>query len=102
MEEVLREYEILAKGNIKLEVFDPKIDSEEEEWAQKYGIASFGLPNGENFYMGMVALLLDQEVAIPFFDPRREKFLEYDISQALMGLNQVRPPEIGILTSLDS
>ncbi len=101
VEEVLREYEILAKGNIKLEVFDPKIDSEEEEWAQKYGIASFGLPNGENLYMGMVALLLDQEVAIPFFDPRREKFLEYDVSQALMGLNQVRPPKIGILTSLD-
>ena len=101
VEEVLREYEYLADGNIKLEVFDPKIDSEEEEWAQKYGLASFALPNGENFYMGMVALLLDQEIAIPYFDPRREKFLEYDISQALMGLNQLQPPKIGVLSSLN-
>ena len=101
VEEVLREYEYLAEGNVKLEVFDPEIDSEEEEWAQKYGLASFALPNGENFYMGMVALLLDQEIAIPYFDPRREKFLEYDISQALMGLNQLQPPEIGVLSSLN-
>ncbi len=101
VEEVLREYEFLADGNVKLEVFDPEIDSEEEEWAQKYGLASFALPNGENFYMGMVALLLDQEIAIPYFDPRREKFLEYDISQALMGLNQLQPPEIGVLSSLN-
>lgn len=101
VEEVLREYEYLADGNVKLEVFDPEIDSEEEEWAQKYGLASFALPNGENFYMGMVALLLDQEIAIPYFDPRREKFLEYDISQALMGLNQLQPPEIGVLSSLN-
>ncbi len=101
VEEVLREYEYLADGNIKLEVFDPKIDSEEEEWAQKYGLASFALPSGENFYMGMVALLLDQEIAIPYFDPRREKFLEYDISQALKGLNQLQPPKIGVLSSLN-
>lgn len=101
VEELLDEYVHLAKGNMKLEVFDPQPDSEEEEWAQKYGIAQVGLPSGESFYFGMVGLLLDQEVSIPFFDLRREKFLEYDISQAILTLNTPQAPKIGILTSLN-
>ncbi len=101
IEELLREYAHLADGAVKLETFDPEPDSEEEEWAQKYGISQVRLPNGESFYLGMTALLLDQEVSIPFFDLRREKFLEYDISQAILSLNTTKSPKIGILTALN-
>ncbi|MBF0279220.1 MAG: Gldg family protein [SAR324 cluster bacterium] len=100
IEELLGEYVHLANDSIKLEVFDPEPDSEEEEWAQKYGISRVGLPSGDSFYLGMVALLLDQEVSIPFFDLRREKFLEYDISQTILSLNTPKAPKIGILSSL--
>ena len=101
IEELLSEYVHLADGAVKLETFDPQPDSEEEEWAQKYGISQVRLPNGESFYLGMTALLLDQEVSIPFFDLRREKFLEYDISQAILSLNTTKAPQIGILTALN-
>lgn len=99
VEDLLGEYANLAEGKIKLEVFDPKPDTEEEEWAGKYGISQVNLPNGETFYLGMVVLLLDQEVTIPFFDLRRERFLEYDVSQVIMSVNTSQAPKIGILTS---
>ena len=35
VEELLEEYETLSKGKILLEIYDPKPDTEEEEWAQK-------------------------------------------------------------------
>lgn len=101
IQELLDEYESLANGHIKLETFDPKPDTEEEEWARKYGVSEVALPSGENFYMGMVALFLDQEVSIPFFDGRREQFLEYDISQAILGLKTAEPPKVGILSSMN-
>ncbi len=101
VEEILQEYALLSKGKIKLESFDPKPDTEEEEWAQKYGIGQVGLPNGNTFYFGMVALMLDQEMAIPFFDSRRQEFLEYDISQALLKVSNTQAPKIGILTGIN-
>ena len=37
---------------------------------------------------------------MPFFDPTKEVFLEYDIAKLLYELNQTHKPEIAILTSL--
>ncbi|MGD9309732.1 MAG: Gldg family protein, partial [Desulfosarcina sp.] len=34
----LSEYEYFGKGKIAIEIYDPKPDSEEEEWAIKYGM----------------------------------------------------------------
>lgn len=99
VEDLLEEYAALANGKIKLEIFDPEPDTEAEEWAEKYGISRVGLPSGESFYLGMVVLLLDREVTIPFFDIRREKLLEYDISQALLAASTLQATKIGILTS---
>jgi ABC-type uncharacterized transport system involved in gliding motility auxiliary subunit len=36
--EFLSEYEHASSGRLKVEEYDPKIDSDEEEWAQKYGL----------------------------------------------------------------
>ncbi|MBF0287717.1 MAG: Gldg family protein [SAR324 cluster bacterium] len=101
IKELLEEYSYLSSGKIKLEVFDPKPDTEEEEWAEQYGISPIALPNGDHLYLGMIALLLDQEVVIPFFDMRREEFLEYDISQAILTVNNPQSPKIGIISSLN-
>ncbi len=101
IKELLEEYSYLSDGKIKLEIFDPKPDSEEEEWAEQYGISRIALPNGDHLYLGMVALLLDLEVVIPFFDMRREEFLEYDISQAILSANNPKSPKIGIISSLN-
>ena len=52
----LSEYEHFGKGKISVEIYDPKPDSEEEEWAIKYGMKGISLPTGEQVYMGLVAL----------------------------------------------
>jgi len=42
----------------------------------------------------------EKTLAIPFFDPAREAFLEYDIAKLLYELNQTRKPPIGVISSL--
>ena len=91
MREVLEEYENLSSGRITLESFDPKPDTEEEEWAERYGINAVTLPQGSRLYFGVVVLMLDQEMTLPFFDPRRERFLEYDLTQAIYKVSQTGP-----------
>ena len=59
--ELLKEYQTISSEKITLEVFDPKPDTEEEEWAIRYGIEAPKLPNGESIF-GATFLQVDQEV----------------------------------------
>ena len=98
--ELLGEYQEIASGKITLEVFDPKPDTEEEEWATRYGIKAPKLPNGDSIFFGATFVQVDQEVTIPFFDPRRQEFLEYDITLAIHRVNETKLPKIAIWTDL--
>ena len=101
VQELLEEIEAISGGNVTVEVFDPKPDSDEEDWAQKYGISPVTLPSGTPLYFGAVILVLDQEVALPFFDPRRERFLEYDLTLAIHKASLTQAEKVGILSSLN-
>lgn len=96
--ELLKEYAYYADGKINLEVIDPKPDTEEEEWANKDGIAQIPLPSGEMFYMGAVVRPGNQSVKM--FDPRRESFLEYDISEMILRSTNPGKKTVGVLSSL--
>ena len=98
--ELLSEYQKIASGKIILEVFDPKPDTEEEEWATRYGIEAPKLPNGDSIFFGATFLQVDQEVTIPFFDPRRQEFLEYDITLAIHRVTKTKLPKIAVWADL--
>ena len=98
--ELLAEYVNRSGGRVVLEIFDPKPDSEEEEWAERYGLGGAQLPQGTRLYHGMVMLSGGREAAIPFFDPRRERFLEFDLSEALTRVGRDSQPTLGIISSL--
>ena len=98
----LEEYEHSSKGKITVEVYDPKPDSEEEEWAVKYGIRGFNLPTGEKIFLGLVALSADQEQTIPFLDPTREIHLEYDITRIISRVQTNKKPRIGLMSGLNA
>jgi gliding motility-associatede transport system auxiliary component len=99
--ELLHEYESATPGHrLRLEVYDPAPDTEDEEWATRYGLNPARLPNGNSLYFGLVAVAADHEANIPFFDPRREKFLEYDISEAITRVQEAKQPKIGVLSYL--
>ena len=101
VQELLEEYETLSNSKVVLEVLDPKPDTEEEEWAQKYGIKHITLPSGNTVYFGAVVSMLDQEMLLPYFDQRREKFLEYDISQSIQKVSATSIPKVGLLSVLN-
>ena len=54
----LSEYQHYGKGRITVEVIDPKPDSEEEEWAIKYGLKAISLPGGEQVYFHCLEQLM--------------------------------------------
>ncbi|MDB5314993.1 MAG: transporter [Rhodospirillales bacterium] len=99
---MLEEYASLSNGRIRLEFHDPEPFSETEDRALAYGLQ--GVPidqSGEQVYFGLAGTnLLDDERTIPFFQPERERFLEYDLTRLVYELSNPRRPTIGVMTSL--
>lgn len=100
VQDFLSEYEQKSNGRITIETYDPKLDSEEEEWAETYGMKSITLPTGERVYLGLVAMAADQEELIPFIDPTREASLEYDITRAISRVQNPDKLTIGIISGI--
>lgn len=102
VEELLRQYERLAGGNVRLEVFEPEQFSPEEDTAVGYGIQ--GIPAsaaGDVLYFGLAGTnSTDDEDIIPFFTPGREAFLEYDLSKLVFNLSRPKKTLIGLISSL--
>ncbi len=100
--EMLREYASVANGKIKLEFYDPEPFSDTEDRALAYGMQ--GVPidqSGEQVYFGLAASnLLDDERTIPFFQPERERFLEFDLTKLIYELSNPTRPILGVLSSL--
>lgn len=104
VKDLLKEYENNSKGALKLEILDPKLDSDEEEWALKYGLRRVSLsqsPDSEGFfYFGIVAESLDQNTSLPVVDISRERYLEYDVSQLIYQVLHPQKKVIGIISTL--
>ena len=99
--DLLREYKRAGKGNVVLETYDPKQDSEEEEWAQKYGVEpQQANPFGAPIYFGLVIVCDTQELTIPGFDPRLESKLEYEITRTIARVVWPERPVVGVLSSI--
>ncbi|WP_198374872.1 GldG family protein [Neoroseomonas rubea] len=99
---MLEEYVAVSGGRVRLEVFDPEPFSETEDRALAFGLQ--GVPvdqSGEQIYFGLAGLnLLDDERTIPFFQPERERFLEFDLTRLVYELSNPRRPAIGVMSSL--
>ena len=99
--DLLREYKRAGNGSVELETYDPKQDSEEEEWAQKYGVEpQQANPFGAPIYFGLVVVCDTQEQTIPGFDPRMESKLEYEITRTITHVVWPERPVVGVLSSI--
>ena len=96
----LEEYEHASKGAVHVEMYDPKADSDEEEWAWKYGLKRIQAPGGEQVYCGLVFIAADQEESIGLLDPTREELLEYDITRIIHRLQSPGRKVVGIVSGL--
>ena len=102
VQNLLKEYELAGNGHVALEAYDPKPDSDAEEWAQRYGVEPQNVtPFGQPVYFGLVAVCGDREETLPRFSPRTESTLEYDVTRLVtrVGWDEQRPV-IGVMTSI--
>jgi ABC-type uncharacterized transport system involved in gliding motility auxiliary subunit len=102
VQEVLEEYTAMSKGKIKLVEIDPIPFSVEEEEAAAAGLESQPINQlGDRLFLGLVAKnSVDQTEIIPFFDRRREAYLEYDLTKIIYNLNNSDKPVLGLITEL--
>ena len=103
IEDLLREYQLKSGGRVVLETYDPKPDSDEEEWAQRYGLTGRALDmlgGGPSLYLGLVAVCGAREAAIPFISPDQEPQLEYQVTRMIHEVTQEKKPKVAVLSSL--
>ena len=99
--DILEEYVSRSNGKLKLEVIDPRPDSDEEVQAQAAGIRGFPINKEENFYFGLAASnQYGKSKVIDFFAPDRQEFVEYDVSKLISELMQREKRKVGVLSSL--
>jgi ABC-type uncharacterized transport system involved in gliding motility auxiliary subunit len=102
VQEMLEEYAQVAGSQIVLQVKDPEPFSEEEDRAVAYGLQGIPLDNGSTqFYFGLAGTSSTDELeVVPFFQPEREEFLEYDLTKMIHTLANPKKKVLGLISSL--
>src|SRR5215831_7992072 len=100
--ELLDQYVAAAHGKIRLEVYNPLPFSDVEDRAAAFGLQ--GLPldtQGEQAYFGLAATnSTDDQQTIAFFQPERERFLEYDLTKLIHSLAFPKKTVVGLISAL--
>lgn len=100
--EMLEEYAALSNGKIRLQILDPEPFSSVEDRAVAFGLQGVPLDQGgDQVYFGLAATnSTDDQQVIPFFQPDRERFLEYDLTKLIHSLAYPKKTVVGLVTSL--
>ena len=101
--EMLEEFVQASGGKLTLQRVDPKPFSPEEDMAAQYGLQ--GVPvgaAGDTLYFGLVGNnSLDGLQMMPFLQPDKEKFLEYDLAKLISSLSHPIHKKVGLISGLD-
>ncbi|WP_193074006.1 GldG family protein [Pseudomonas sp. FME51] len=102
VEEMLREYERVADGKLKLQIIDPQPFSEAEDRAAEFGLQAVPLTqSGDQLYFGLAGTnQLAQRETIPFFALEQEGLLEYELSRLINSLAHPEKTQIGLMAGL--
>jgi ABC-type uncharacterized transport system involved in gliding motility auxiliary subunit len=100
--DLLKEYELKSGGKVLVETYDPRPDSDAEEWADRYGLTGRAdhARRGPKLYLGLVAVSGTREAALPFLSPQIEPQLEYLVTRLINEVNQERKPRVAVISSL--
>ena len=98
--EVLQQYSDISGGMVRLEIYNPEPYSVEEDEAVAFGLQGVPLvAGGELLYFGLAATnSTDDQEIIPFFDTRRERYLEYDLTRLVYNLANPKKPVVGLMS----
>ncbi len=100
--EMLEEFEGQADGNIRLSIIDPLPFSEDEDRAAQFGLQGVQLGvTPDPVYFGLAGTnSVDVEEIIPFFQPDKEAFLEYDVAKLVATLANPERAVIGLVSGV--
>ncbi len=100
--EMLEEFEGQADGNIRLSIVDPLPFSEDEDRAAQFGLQGVQLGvTPDPVYFGLAGTnSVDVEEIIPFFQPDKEAFLEYDVAKLVSTLANPERVVIGLVSGV--
>ncbi|MCG8440993.1 MAG: Gldg family protein [Caulobacterales bacterium] len=99
--QMLGAYAARAEGKLRVEFVDPVPFSPEEDRAIAAGLEGAPTGGGETIFFGLSAEnALDEQAAIPFFNPDREAFLEYELTRVIAELEQPSRGVVAVITSL--
>ncbi len=79
----------------------PSKNIDDEIQGLERGIVEVPLPTGEGFYFGTTFEMGERGTSVPYMDPVRASFLEFDILSAIAGLQKTKRQHIGIMTELN-
>ena len=101
--EMLEEFADHSGGKLTLRRVNPEPFSPEEDQAAQYGLQ--GVPvgtSGDMLYFGLVGTnSLDGLQMMPFLQPDKEKFLEYDLAKIVSSLSHPTHKKVGLISALD-
>ena len=101
--ELLEEMAAKSGGKLQLTVIDPLPFSEEEDRASALGLQALPVgPGGESVYFGLAGTnSTDGQSIIPFFQPDKEVFLEYDVAKLVHSLVVGKKTVVGVISTLN-
>jgi ABC-type uncharacterized transport system involved in gliding motility auxiliary subunit len=100
--EMLQTFQARSHGRVRFVEIDVKPFSEEEDAAVEAGVQPIR-PNQDSdpIYFGLTgANAIDDKRTIPFFDPQREAFLEYEVTRLIFELEHPDRTRVALITSL--
>src|SRR5471032_2227585 len=100
--EMIQEMATRSGGKLKLDVIDPQPFSEDEDRATGYGLQAVPTgPGGETIFFGLAGTnSTNGKSVIPFLQPDKEAFLEYDVAKLIHELNATKKAAVGLVSSL--
>ena len=101
VQEMLEEFAERSGGRLNLRIIDPVPFSEEEDQAAGFGLEAISAGDGDPVYFGLAGTnAVDGVETIPFFQPDRESFLEYDLARLVWALANPERPVVGVISGL--
>ena len=100
--ELLDQYVAAAHGKLRLEIYHPQPFSRVEDQAVAFGLQAVPLDSeGDQVYFGLAATnSTDDQQVIAFFSPKRERFLEYDLTKMIHSLAFPKKTVVGLISTL--
>ena len=100
--DLLDQYANISEGKLRFELYNPEPFTEDEDRAVAFGLQGVPINNaGDRGYFGLVTTnSTDDQETIGYLNPRREAFLEYDLTRMIQGLVNPEPKTIGILSGI--